>query len=109
QRRFRLAPDIFRALVIAQAEIDRLAEISLVGPFAEFDLRHELRLRPVRTLVRPRTFLERALRRLERLSEMDAALQLLESRGLAVLVERHNLAVEHDRAFQFFGVAGERS
>ena len=42
-----------------------------------------------------------------RFSQVNAILQPLKSRRLALLVERDDFAVEHDRAFQLFRVACE--
>src|ERR671931_2352012 len=43
--------NVLGALVVAQSEIHRMAELRVGGPFSEADLRHEFRPHPVWPLV----------------------------------------------------------
>jgi len=56
---FPLARDIFGALILTQAEIDRMAHLSGACPFREFHFRYELRFDPARDGFVFRLFAER--------------------------------------------------
>ena len=56
---FPLARDIFGALVLSQAEINRMAHLAGACPFREFHFRYELRFDPGRDRFVFRLFAER--------------------------------------------------
>ena len=75
-RQLLLAANVAGLLVVAQPEVDRVAQLGVGGPLGELDLGDELRPDPVRVFVRLRGGLERAGLRLERPEQLHHAPQL---------------------------------
>ena len=71
-----LSHDAVRLLVVAQAEIDRVAQDPVVGPLREADLRDELGPDPVRGFVAGDLAGKRRLLRRARLEQLRHALEL---------------------------------
>src|SRR5437773_12430899 len=83
--------NILGPLVVAQAEIHRMAELRVGGPLGESDLRHELRPYPVRPLVGFRLDPEWRRRYFERCEQLHQSRQLLlveAGAGVSDIVER---------------------
>ena len=60
-------------LVVAQPQVDRMAQLAIGGPLGEFDLRHELRRRPMWPFIRARPDAERAFVNFERREQLHQA------------------------------------
>src|SRR5581483_12119214 len=97
---FLFALDVGGALVVAQAEVHRMPQLAVRGPLGEYDMRDELGLDPMRTLVRLGPRRERAFGRLERLQQFRDARELLlveAGAGVSGVDERSRLAIRRSR------------